>query len=132
MKNLRTKLSYALYILLAAFTFSCTDADVASNNLREAADQFEIYRRVVFYNGITDNYILSVEGYCSIKDQGGQLEVLVKTKDGKFMKHHLGLSDNVTYFSEQLKPENVSSDKYRVIFKPKALLPTMELDKADK
>ena len=54
MKNLRTKLSYALYILLAAFAFSCTDADVASNNLREAADQFEIYRRVVFYNGITE------------------------------------------------------------------------------
>ena len=132
MKKLRTKLSYILYILLASFAFSCTDAHVASNNLREAADQFEIYRRVVFYNGITDKYILCVEGYCSIKDQGGQLEVLVKTKDGKFMKHHLGLSDNVTYFSEQLKPENISSDQYRVIFKPQALTPTMELDKEDK
>jgi hypothetical protein len=129
MKNLRTKLSYAIYLLLAAFTFSCNDANVASSNLSKAADQFEIYRRVVFYNGITDNYILSVEGYCSIKDQGGQLEVLVKTKDGKFMKHHLGLSDNVTYFSEQLKTENVSSDQYRVIFKPKAFIPTIELDK---
>ena len=115
-------------MLVFLFT-KCTDADVASSNLREAADQFEIYRRVVFYNGITDNYILSVEGYCSIKDQGGQLEVLVKTKDGQFMKHHLGLSDNVTYFSEQLKPENISSDQYRVIFKPKALLPTIEIDK---
>ena len=64
-------------------------------------------------------------------DGTNQVTVLVKTKDGKFMKHHLGLSDNVTYFSEQLKTENVSSDQYRVIFKPKALLPTMELDKAD-
>ena len=118
--------------MLAAFTFSCTDADVASNNLREAADQFEIYRRVVFYNGITDNYILSVEGYCSIKDQGGQLEVLVKTKDGKFMKHNLGLSDNVTYFSEQLRPADVSSDQYRVIFKPITIIPTIEFDKLDK
>lgn len=132
MKNLRTKTKYALFILIAAFAFSCTDADVASKNLRTAADQFEIYRRVVFYNGITDKYILSVEGYCSISDQGGQLEVLVKTKDGQFMKHHLGLSDNVTYFSEQLRAENVSSDKYRVIFKPTALLPTIELDESDK
>lgn len=131
MKNLTRKLSYALYIMLVAFTVSCTDADVASSNLREAADQFQIYRRVVFYNGITDNYILLVEGYCSIKDQGGQLEVLVKTKDGQFMKHHLGLSDNVTYFSEQLKAESVSSDHYRVIFKPKSLIPTLELDKSD-
>jgi len=130
MKNLKRTLSYSLCTVLVAFMMvSCNDASVASNNLSKAADQFEIYRRVVFYNGITDNYILSVEGYCSIKDQGGQLEVLVKTKDGKFMKHHLGLSDNVTYFSEQLKAENVSSDQYRVIFKPKALIPTFEIDK---
>ena len=129
MKNLKRTISYSLCTVLVAFMMvSCNDADVASNNLTKAADQFEIYRRVVFYNGITDNYILSVEGYCSIKDQSGQLEVLVKTKDGKFMKHHLGLSDNVTYFSEQLKPENVSSDQYRVIFKPKALIPTLEFD----
>lgn len=110
---------------------SCSDADVASQNLRKAADQFEIYRRVVFYNGITDQYILSVEGYCSITDSNGQLEVIVKTKDGQFMKHHLGLSDNVTYFSEQLKAENISSDQYRVIFKPKALISTVELDQPD-
>lgn len=131
MKNLRTVLSYGLYIVLSiAVLTSCqTDAGVASQNLRKAADQFEIYRRVVFYNGITDNYILSVEGYCSIEDHAGQLEVIVKTKDGQFMKHHLGLSDNVTYFSEQLRPADVSDDRYRVIFKPKALIPTMELDK---
>jgi hypothetical protein len=58
--------------------------------------------------------------------------VLVKTKDGSFMKHNLGLSDNVTYFSEQLEPSSVSSDRYRVIFKPKALIPTLELDSSDK
>lgn len=119
----------ALVLGTLLFTSCNDDASVASRNLAKAADQFEIYRRVVFYNGITDNYILSVEGYCSITHNGGQLKVIVKTKDGQFMKHHLGLSDNVTYFSEQLKPENVSSDRYRVIFKPASLIPTLELDK---
>ena len=99
--------------LICIILFSCTDADVASSNLRDAADQFEIYRRVVFYNGITDKYILTIEGYCSITNTGRQLKVIVKTKDGQYMKHNLGLSDNVTYFSEQLKPENISTDKYR-------------------
>ncbi|MCP4520965.1 MAG: hypothetical protein GY827_04605 [Cytophagales bacterium] len=124
------KLVLAISILVVSlFTFTgCTDADVASQNLRKAADQFEIYRRVVFYNGITDNYILTVEGYCSITNNGRQLVVIVKTKDGKFLKHNLGLSDNVTYFSEQLKAAEVSDDQYRVIFKPKALVPTIELD----
>lgn len=130
MRNLKRTLSYSLCTLLVAFMMvSCNDADVASNNLTKAADQFEIYRRVVFYNGITSEYILSIEGYCSIKDSQGQLEVLVKTKDGQFMKHHLGLSDNVTYFSEQLKASNISTDQYRVIFKPTSLIPTIELDK---
>ena len=122
-----------LTILLTALSFTgCNDAKMASKNLSTAADNFEIYRRVVFYNGITDNYILSVEGYCSITDQNGQLEVMVKTSDGEFLKHHLGLSDNVTYFSEQLKSANVSSDHYRVIFKPSALIPTLELNELDK
>lgn len=39
----------------------CSDADVASSNLSKAADQFEITRRVVFYNGITGDYMLTVE-----------------------------------------------------------------------
>ena len=34
------------------------DADVASRNLSNAADMFEINRRVVFYNGITGEYML--------------------------------------------------------------------------
>ena len=46
------------------------DAQVASWNLSKAADNFEINRRVVFYNGITDSYMLTIEGRCSIEDSG--------------------------------------------------------------
>lgn len=116
-------------LTILTLSSSCNDAGVASRNIDKAADQFEIYRRVVFYNGITDKYILSVEGYISIQARERTLSVLVKTKDGAFLRHSLGLSHNVTYFSEQLKTINASSDNYRVIFKPKALIPTIELDK---
>jgi len=120
-----------MILIIALVTLSmssCTDADVASRNLSRAADQFEIYRRVVFYNGITDAYILSVEGYCSISELNGQLEVTIKTKEGMFLKHHLGLSDNVTYFSEQLQSKHVSKDRYRVIFKPSVILPSIDVE----
>lgn len=121
-----------IFILLLALSSlvlsSCTDASVASSNLSRAADQFEIYRRVVFYNGITDTYILSVEGFCSIKDFNGQLEVTVKIGEDKYLKHFLGLSDNVTYFAEQLEAANVSKDHYRVIFKPKAIIPNIDIE----
>ena len=85
------------------------------------------FRRVVFYNGITDEYILSMQGYCSIEDHAGQLEVTIKKDDGTYLKHHLGLSDNVTYFSEQLTASEVSDKRYTVIFKPSTIIPSIEL-----
>jgi len=50
-------------VLLAATPLillsGCSDADIASKNLSKAADNFEISRRIVFYNGITGEYMLS-------------------------------------------------------------------------
>lgn len=106
----------------------CTDADIASQNLSKAADMFEIDRRVVFYNGITGDYILSLEGRCSLGnfDSSGQLSVTCKTGPNAFKKHFLGLSDNVTYFAEQLETADVSTYHYRVIFKPQTIIPDID------
>lgn len=125
MKRILSLLSIIFLLSLSG----CSDADIASQNISKAADQFEIYRRVVFYNGITDQYILMVEGYCSINidTQENQLELTVKTGNGTYLKHYLGLSDNVTYFAEQLEPAQVSKDHYRVIFKPSAIIPNVEV-----
>lgn len=105
-------------------------ADVASRNLSEAADNFEISRRIVFYNGITDTYMLSIEGLCSLgnRDSAGQLSVTCKTGNKTFKKHFLGLSDNVTYFVEQLEPAAVSTYHYRVMFRPQTILPDIDFE----
>lgn len=99
-----------------------SDADVVSKNLSKESDQFKIDRRVVFFNGITDKYLLSIEGKCSIKDENNQLEVTCKTGDDEYKKHFLGLSDNVSYFVEQLESAEVSRYHYKVIFKPETIL----------
>ena len=103
-----------------------SDAAVVSSNISEAADNFEIQRRIVFLNGITDTYLLSIEGLCSIEDQQIQLEVTCRVGEGEYRKHFLGLSDNVTYFAEQLAPARVSAYHYRVTFKPQVLLPDID------
>ena len=131
MKRIRLVLSVILVVLVFGGAMSmCSDASVASTNLSRAADQFEVFRRVVFYNGITDAYILVVEGFCSIDVDAvdNQLELTVKTNDGKFMKHFLGLSDNVTYFAEQIEGRDVSTQRYRVIFKPSVIIPNIDLE----
>lgn len=105
-----------------------SDADVASKNVSKAADNFEVLRRIVFYNGITGDYMLTIEGFCSLgnDDDPGELTVTCKTQEG-YKKNFLGLSDNVTYFVEQLKPVDVSTDHYRVVFKPSVILPDVDV-----
>ena len=123
--------TFILLIAAMLFIAGCgTDAQIASRNLSQAADMFEITRRVVFYNGITGEYMLSVEGLCSITADraDNQLELTCKTGPSEFKKHFLGLSDNVTYFAEQLAPAKASVYHYRVIFKPDAIIPNVDLE----
>ncbi|ATN92196.1 hypothetical protein SEA_JSQUARED_71 [Mycobacterium phage Jsquared] len=108
---------------------ACTsDANVASENLSKQADNFEIPRRIVFFNGITDKYLLEIQGRCAIEADtaSDKLDVTCKVGDG-YKKHFLGLSDNVSYFVEQVQGANVSTDFYEVNFKPQAILPDVEL-----
>lgn len=117
--------------LAAAFgvTACSSDADVASKNLSKAADNFEVQRRIVFYNGITDKAILEIQGLCSLgnADAEGELSVTCKTGPDTYIKNFLGLSDNVTYFSQQLQGNDVSTQRYRVIWKPSTIVPDVDV-----
>lgn len=121
------KTKIASLVLLGALA-GCNDADIASRNISQAADNFEINRRVVFYNGITGGYMLSIEGLCSLgnQDKSGQISITCKTGPGTYKKHFLGLSDNVTYFIEQMQPAAASAYHYRVTFKPQTILPDID------
>lgn len=134
---MKVKRAIALLALAATAslgTVACTsDADVVNENLSKDADNFKIPRRVVFYNGITDTYILTVEGYCQI-EPGDPNNFRVTCKVGKdkdgndqFIRDTLGRSDNVTYFVEQMNPTTVSKDHYKVVFKPSTLIPNFEV-----
>ena len=107
-------------MLLAAVSLAAcaNDSETVSHNLSQDADNFKVHRRVVFFNGITDKYLLSIEGYCSITDEDNQLEVTCKVGESTYKKHFLGLSDNVSYFVEQLEPIESDPYHYKVVFKP--------------
>lgn len=122
------KLIAAGSIAALALTGCTSDADVASENLSKAADNFEIQRRVVFYNGITGEYILTIEGRCSIDPgDGRRMSVTCKAAGGEMKKHFLGSSDNVTWFAEQIEGASVSTDHYKVVFKPSTIIPDVDV-----
>ena len=122
-----------IFLLGVSFLSGCsTDADIASHNLSIAADSFQIERRIVFFDTWTDTYLLSIEGLCSIKSAGGTtgtdaVAVTCKTGPNEYKKHYLGLSGNVTYFSEQTREATANVYRYKVIFKPQSIIPDVDL-----
>lgn len=120
--------------LVAALTMvGCSsEADMTSNNLSKEAENFQIDRRIVFFNGITDTYLLTIEGRCSIEagttGVANALEVTCKVSEDGYKKHFLGLSDNVSYFVEQLESADVSAYHYKVFFRPESILPDIDLE----
>lgn len=123
------KLLTVCVVAVTIFISGCiSDAQVASHNLSKAADNFEILRRVVFYNGVTDKYIMTVEGRCSINHDSSdnQLEVTCAYGPDKIRKEFFGLSDNTAYFVQQLEDADVSRYHYRVVFKPQSIVPDID------
>jgi hypothetical protein len=123
MKSILVAMAYVLALA------GCSDADVASRNLSQAADNFGIERRIVFYNGITGDYMLTIEGLCSLgnADKPKEVSITCKTGPNSYKKHFLGLSDNVTYFVEQVDAADVSVYHYKVIFKPSVIVPDISI-----
>lgn len=123
------KLMLIVAVMLSSLGLTAcnTDADVASYNISKAAEQFEIQRRIVFYNGITDRYILQIEGLCSVEFLSDKFEVTCKTGPNSYKKHYLGRADNTFPFVEQLDGASVSTYHYKVIFKPASIIPDVDV-----
>ncbi|RFA12142.1 hypothetical protein B7R22_17070 [Subtercola boreus] len=133
--KLRTKIAalvLAAGLAAAGLTACASDAATVSKNLSTEAEQFRIERTIVFYNGITNTYIATVKGRCSVDQaenlESGTLAVTCKIGDDQYIKDFLGPSDNVTWFSLQEKPVDVSVYHYEVLFKPEAVIPDLRVE----
>jgi hypothetical protein len=128
---IKMKKKFAIILASAIVVLSaCTsEADTVSNNLSKSADSFEVQRRVVFFNGITDKYLLTIEGLCSLgnNDSVKKLSVTCKVGKNSYKKHYLGLSDNVSFFVEQTDAKTEDPFHYKVLFRPEEIIPDIDL-----
>ena len=123
------KIAIATILALPLMAGSCEQsADIASRNISTAADNFEVARRITFYNGITDNVVLVTEGFCSLgnSDTVRRMSVTCKTGPNTYIKNYLGLSDNVFFVAEQLEGVRASEFHYRIVFRPQSLIPDVD------
>lgn len=125
---------YALMGVAAAAALAAagceSDADKVSDNLGKAAEQFEVQRRIIGINGITDKVLFEVQGRCSLENgdsMSGTLDVICKHGPKDYRKHFVGLSDNVTFISVQTKGVDASVYRTRIILKPENVVPDLDL-----
>ena len=122
-----------LYLIIGIFCIGlitgCSDADVVNENISKDADNFKIYRHIVFLNNITGEYLLEITGYCNITadTEDKQLETICKDNNGGYIKNFLGVNETTTYFVEQIEPRYVSDKHYKLIIKPSTLIPFVEV-----
>lgn len=119
----------ALFVGIMVIMAGCSEADTVSQNISKSSDSFEVQRRIVFFNGITDKYLLTVEGLCALGNDDSDLRMTVTCKIGKdeYKKHYLGLSDNVSFFAEQLEANKEDPFHYKILFRPENIIPDIEL-----
>lgn len=112
----------------------CTSAaDRADENLSKAAENFEVPRRIVGVNTITDTVLWSVEGYCSYETDSKTVDVICAVDDNrkKVMRTTMGKADNVTFIVTQLAAVEVDFFRPRIIFRPENVVPNFDLSTDD-
>lgn len=126
------KIMMTLLVLVALVVVSGCEsaADKVNRNIGVEAEQFNVQRKIVGINGITDKMLFEVEGRCSLEKNGNlptNLEIICKHGPDDYRKHFVGLSDNVTWISTQLEGIDVSEYRTKVILKPENLIPDYDL-----
>lgn len=114
-------------IICSCFVFvGCdTEAERVNYNITTEAENFNVYRRVTVINCIKGDTLFSVEGLMNIEadTKDNQLEITVEIEDGKYKKHFIGLSDNVTYTIEDITGSEVSKYHYEIKYNPNMWIP---------
>ena len=109
------------------------EADVASYNISQEADNFNVYRKVTVLNNQSDMTMLEFEGWCSIEKDNtdNQLEITYRVGENSYYKDFIGLNDRTTYVITQIDGSNVDKYHYEWLYHSDGDLIPIDLKDAD-
>lgn len=126
MKKKMLGIAAGFILALSTLTGCSTEAKRVEYNLTQEADNFNVVRQLTVMNCIQGDVLFQMTGKMSITadTEDNQLEIIVED-GGTYVKHFVGLSDNVTYVIEDLNlgKNEVSKYKYTLNFNPNMWIP---------
>ena len=112
-------LTLIICLITCLFT-GCTESERVSYNISQEADNFNVFRRVVVVNTMTDKILFELDGFFSIEsdNEDNQLEITCQTGPKTFQKHFVGLGTMVAYTIEDLEGADVDPYHYEIHYLP--------------
>lgn len=117
LKN-RSKIVAAVLLLTMCIALcSCTAAANVNHNLSQAADNFQVARKITVYNARTDLIVMEMEGYMSISNSSyDELVVTCMVGPNSYKKNYVYLNEYVIYVVEDITGTTTDPYHYKVHF----------------
>lgn len=115
-------------ICLCTCLVGCTEADNVNHNLSQAADNFQVTRKITVYNARTDLIIMEMEGAMSLSNNTtNELVVTCMTGPNQYKKNYIYLNDYVIYVVEDITGTVTDPYHYKIHFY--TALPDIDINK---
>lgn len=102
--------------LVACFT-GCTAAENVNYNLSQAANNFEVARKITVYNARTDLIVMEMEGFMSLSNNSvSELVVTCMTGPDTYKKNYVYLNEFVIYVVEDITDTVTDPYHYEIHF----------------
>ena len=104
-------------ICLIGCLTGCSEAANVNHNLSQAADNFQVVRKITVYNARTDLIIMEMEGAMSLSNTAtNELVVTCMTGPGTYKKNYIYLNDYVIYVVEDITGTVTDPYHYKIHF----------------
>ena len=116
------------FMVIIGCLTGCSEADNVNHNLSQAADNFQVIRKITVYNARTDMIIMEMEGCMSLSNNSThELVVTCMTGPNQYRKNYVYLNEYVIYVVEDIT--NTVTDPYHYKIHFYTALPDIDIYK---
>ena len=108
---------FLIILVLIGCMTGCSEASNVNHNLSQAADNFQVVRKITVYNARTDLIIMEMEGLMSLSNTStSELVVTCMTGPNQYKKNYIYLNEYVIYVGEDITGTVSDPYHYKIHF----------------